>query len=395
MKFLLYLLLPLTWIYQFGFFLDRFFKRKHKIENSFIISVGNLTMGGTGKTPMTIYLAKLLGQIFSDYPMVVLSRGYRGSGTHDGMMVELDTNPSVCGDEPLLIKTKVPRVSVIIGKNRFESFRKFFPREKEVDNGFVKYDINGRFSPRFRSLYRNRFFLPVIEKFEPNSEVKLSDKKIIILDDGFQHHAIQRNLDFLLIDSDNAFGNGFTIPLGNLRERISAVKRVQYIFFTRYTKENSYNVEILKMKFLKLNKDLKFFHLAYKAEPIKNSQGNSISLEELKKRKLTMFSALGNPFSFENTIESFNPIELKKVRFPDHFLFDEITIRNLISKAGSDEILVCTEKDFIKIKNLKLSSEEFEKIYFLPIEVFIHKHFELKEDLEKVIKLFFKTDSLK
>lgn len=387
MKFFLYLLYPFSLLYQFLFYLDKTFKKKNKFDDSFVISVGNLTTGGTGKTPLTIYLSNLLSGIFQDKEIIILSRGYRGTKTNEGMIVELNSSPIETGDEPLLIKTKIPTVQVIIGKKRYNSFYKFYPSLKSISKFALSLkDINARFSPRYRSKFRERFFIPILEKKEIKKD-KLN--KIIILDDGFQHHAILRNLDLLLIDSDNAIGNGFTIPIGNLRESISAVKRVKYIFFTRYSKENSYNVEIIKMKFLKINPDLKFFHLTYKLEFIQNHK-EKLLLSSLNQKKITLFSALGNPFSFETSIEDLKPFKLTKKRFPDHFSYTEETILSLEKNLEKDEILICTEKDYIKIKSLNLSEETLSKIYFLPIEVFINKQSELKSDIEKIINDFFK-----
>ncbi len=387
MKFFLYLLYPFSLLYQFLFYLDRRFKKKNKFQDSFVISVGNLTTGGTGKTPLTIYLSKLLSGIFREKEIIILSRGYRGTKTVEGMIVELNSSPIETGDEPLLIKTQVPEVEVIIGKKRYASFYKFYPSLKPITKFSLSLkDINARFSPRFRTKFREKFFIPILEK----KEIKKEDlDKIIILDDGFQHHAILRNLDLLLVDSDSPIGNGFTIPLGNLRESITAVKRVKYIFFTRYSKENSYNVEIFKMKFLKINPELKFFHLAYKLEFIQN-QKEKILLQNLNHKKITLFSALGNPFSFENSIEELKPLKLTKKRFPDHFSYTTETILTLEKNLEKEEILLCTEKDYIKIKSLNLNEETLSKIYNLPIEVFINKQSELKSDLEKIINEFFK-----
>jgi tetraacyldisaccharide 4'-kinase len=392
-KLFLFFLIPFTWLYRLGFYLDRKFKKKHKLQNVFTISVGNLTTGGTGKTPLTIYLSKLIYSTFSDVEVVVLSRGYRGEGSKKGTEVEINSKFSVTGDEPLLIKNKVPNAKVIIGRNRVESFKRFFlNQEKNKTTTHYKNDnINGRFSPRFRSKFRSKYFLT---KGNEETSFKLSQKKVVvILDDGFQHQAIQRDLDFLLVDSDNAFGNGYTLPLGNLRETIKAVKRVQYIFFTRYSKENSFNVEILKMKFLKLNPELKFYHLAYTPSPLSNSESKLISLNELKKYPVTVFSALGNPFSFETSIQLLNPKSIRYKRYPDHFPYTEKTILELYNKLEKEEILICTEKDYIKIKQLDLKKEILRKIYYFPVEVFIHKHFELKKDLEQKINSYFQMDS--
>jgi tetraacyldisaccharide 4'-kinase len=210
-------------------------------------------------------------------------------------------------------------------------------------------------------------------------------QKVVILDDGFQHHAIKRDLDFVLVDSNNAFGTGFTIPLGSLRERITAVKRAHYIIFTRYAKENASNVEILKVKFIKINPDLKFYNLAYIPLPLLNWKREILSLETLVSKKVVVFSALGNPFSFESLIESYKPKEIKKVRFPDHFAYDKKTMLDLFMELKDFDLLICTEKDFIKIQHLNLRNPEMDKLFILPVEVYLNKQAELKSDLERLI----------
>jgi tetraacyldisaccharide 4'-kinase len=387
MRIFLYLLYPLSLLYQCLFYLDRSFKKKQEIPDAFTISVGNLTTGGTGKTPLTIYLAGLVHSIFPQKQVIILSRGYRGNKSKEGMRVEINSNPADSGDEPLLIKAKIPYAEVIIGRNRYQSYSQNQSKGKQsltFSNLNPLSDINGRFSPRFRTRTRRRFFIsPSDDGMEIQSEPGV--QKVVILDDGFQHHAIKRDLDFVLVDSNNAFGTGFTIPLGSLRERITAVKRAHYIIFTRYAKENASNVEILKVKFIKINPDLKFYNLAYIPLPLLNWKREILSLETLVSKKVVVFSALGNPFSFESLIESYKPKEIKKVRFPDHFAYDKKTMLDLFMELKDFDLLICTEKDFIKIQHLNLRNPEMDKLFILPVEVYLNKQAELKSDLERLI----------
>jgi tetraacyldisaccharide 4'-kinase len=278
-------------------------------------------------------------------------------------------------------------LDVVIGRDRFKSYTENQTKGKQ-SLSFSQLnplsDINGRFSPRFRSRTRKRFFISTSDEgMETPQEQGV--KNIVILDDGFQHHAIKRDLDFVLVDSNNAFGTGFTIPLGSLRERITAIKRAHYIIFTRYAKENAANVEILKVKFIKINPDLKFYNLAYIPLPLLNRKREILSLESLASKKVVLFSALGNPFSFETLIESYKPKEIKKVRFPDHFAYDKKTMLDLFVDLKNFDILICTEKDYIKIQYLRLENPEMEKVFILPVEVYLNKQAELKADLERLI----------
>lgn len=388
MRYFLYLLYPLSLFYQLIFYLDRLFKTKQKIPNAFTISVGNLTTGGTGKTPLTIYLSSIVHSIFPEKQIIVLSRGYRGNKSKEGMIVEPHSNPADSGDEPLLIKAKIPYAEVIIGRNRFHAFCQFQYKGKQpltFNRLSPLTDINGRYSPRFRTRTRRRFFISPTDDGTDSQPIISNEKKVVILDDGFQHHAIKRDLDFVLVDSNNAFGTGLTIPLGSLRERITAVKRAHYIIFTRYAKENASNVEILKAKFTKINPDLKFYNLTYIPLPLLNIKREILSLEALQTKKVVVFSALGNPFSFENLIESYKPIEIKKIRFPDHFAYDKKTMLGLFKELQNFDLLICTEKDFIKIQHLNLMNTEMDNLFILPVEVYLNKQAELKADLERLI----------
>lgn len=389
MRILLYLLYPLSLLYQFVFYLDRLFKKKHSIPESYTISVGNLTIGGTGKTPLTIYLAKLIHSLFPEKQIIILSRGYRGNKMKEGMKVEFNSNPADSGDEPLLIKAKIPFANVIIGKDRFASFIKFNKKDKSklsISELGPLTDINGRFSPRFRARTRNRFFISTNDEGMEFQKNESGVRNVVLLDDGFQHHAINRDLDFVLVDSNNAYGNGFTIPLGILRERITAVRRANYIIFTKYAKENAPNVEILKAKFTRINPNVKFYNITYLPLPLINSKREILSLESIKTKKVFAFSALGNPFSFETLIESYNPLEFKKIRFPDHFAYDQKTMLELFQELKNFDLLICTEKDYIKIQHLDIRNPEMEKIFVFPVEVYLNKQFELKSDLERLIK---------
>src|SRR3989338_4045779 len=146
-----------------------------------VISIGNITVGGSGKTPMAIYLAKKLKE--KGRKVIILSRGYKGKVkgigvVSDGGNILLD--PEDAGDEPYLMAAKLKNIPVIVGKDRYKA-----------------------------GLY-------AIEKFNPD---------VIILDDGFQHIRLARDIDFLLIDLRKGFGNGHLFPLGMLREPLSGLKR--------------------------------------------------------------------------------------------------------------------------------------------------------------------------
>ncbi|MBW2599013.1 MAG: tetraacyldisaccharide 4'-kinase [Deltaproteobacteria bacterium] len=154
-----------------------------------VISVGNITVGGTGKTPMVIMLANLLNE--KGYRPAILSRGYAGKGKSRVNIVSDGKNllmsPKNAGDEPALIAKSVRNVPVITGKNRY---------------------LTGKYA---------------IEHFRAD---------VLILDDAFQHRSVFRDIDIVLLDNQKPFGNGFTIPRGELREPASALERADIIVKT-------------------------------------------------------------------------------------------------------------------------------------------------------------------
>jgi tetraacyldisaccharide 4'-kinase len=176
-----WLLLPMTLIYRWVIFWRRFLYRKnilktHKFAVPVII-IGNIMVGGTGKTPLAIWLANYL-QIQGIRPGIV-SRGY-GSKHHGVVLVEENSDPMTVGDEPLLIcrHTKCP---VVVAKNRVAAVKK------------------------------------ILATF---------DCDIIISDDGLQHYALGRDLEIVVIDGERRFGNGWCLPAGPLREPVSRLKKV-------------------------------------------------------------------------------------------------------------------------------------------------------------------------
>ena len=155
-----------------------------------VISVGNLAVGGTGKTPMTIYVAGLLKGL--GYRVVVISRGYQGRKEKSGGIVSdgqtIQMGPQDAGDEPYLMALKLEGVPVLVGKDRF------------------------------------RIGMMAVREFVPD---------VLVLDDGFQHLKVHRDLDLLLLDASRPFGNGHLLPRGVLREPIDRLNRGDAIVLTR------------------------------------------------------------------------------------------------------------------------------------------------------------------
>lgn len=312
-NFLIFLLLPLTYplslFYRVLFFLDRTFKKRERLPNAFVISVGNLSVGGSGKTPFSILLSELL--IGKEKKVTLLSRGYKAKKSIQGAKVSLIDDPTDVGDEPLLIKKKVRDAEVIIGRNRFESYLQ-------------------------------------------NSSLLKEKNHTVILDDGFQHHRLERDLDFVLVDSELGIGNGFCIPAGFLRESEKALTRAHSVIFTKYERGFTPAADELEKRWKEKYSHLNFFHLAYSPDRIFDLSGNTIPESELRNKKTVLFTGIARSESFFRTAGRIDTLQIAdKVSFADHYSFQITDIAALRKRFGSDFVFLCTEKDAVKLSYFK------------------------------------------
>ncbi len=265
--------------------------------NCKVISIGNITAGGTGKTPMTIYLACKLKE--KGIKVVVLSRGYKRRTK--GVVVVSDgekmfLNPTDAGDEPYLIGEKA-RVPVVVGSNRRESGR------------------------------------VALKKFSP---------AVIILDDGFQHLKVIKDLNILLIDGQRGFGNGFMLPRGILREPLTGIKRAD-IVMTKNGRSGLKSLNIPEISF------------SYKVTGLVSLSGaGNKDIKFLKGKKVVCLSAIAAPEAFVHTVTDLGAEVIKTIDYPDHYSYgpgDVAQIEKIFKESGA-HIIVTTEKDGVKLKGL-------------------------------------------
>ena len=285
-----------------------------------VISVGNLTVGGTGKTPMTIYLAGKLQQ--AGARVAVISRGYKGSAESSGGVVSdgkhLLLNSEQAGDEPFLIASRLKNLPVIVGKNRFEAG------------------------------------LLAVEKFHPD---------VIVLDDGFQHLRLKRDLDLVLLDCTRPFGNSHLLPRGKLREPVEALTRASACILTRAQSgaDEAVSVSLGKIKALVPQipiftsfHDPYFYAIKSGAQIPLHEIANFLSsheLEEIKQQKVFAFSGIARNDDFRRTVEK-NGFNIRGFcEFSDHHRYsrnDRARIVRTAQEAGAD-CLITTEKDHARI----------------------------------------------
>jgi tetraacyldisaccharide 4'-kinase len=280
-----------------------------------VISVGNITVGGTGKTPMVISLARLLQT--KGFRPAVLSRGYKGKAkapinvVADGKRLLL--KPEECGDEPFLIAQSLIGMPVLTGSRRA---------------------LTGRVA---------------IEQYGAD---------ILILDDGFQHRQLARDVDIVLLDTLKPFANGRLLPAGPLRESPTALKRADLIIRT------GTDNEIRSVGHAKPE-----FRACHKVTSIVNAAtGREFPLEEMRGIRVCAFAGIAHPEAFGGTIEATGAKLAALLTFPDHHVYSREDIRGIQQKASEvqADIILATEKDGVKLGRFHMF---LEKIYLLRIEM--------------------------
>jgi tetraacyldisaccharide 4'-kinase len=289
-------------LYQWGIF------RIHKLPCK-VISIGNISTGGAGKTPMTIYLAKMLTRM--NFRVVILSRGYKGNYEQscaivsDGNKVFLDAQTA--GDEPCLMAQKLSDVPVIVGKNRYEC-------------GVL---ANQQFSP-----------------------------DIILLDDAFQHLRIFRDLDIVLMDFHRPLGNTHVIPRGVLREPKSHLHRAHMFILTRASQNQEHFFQI--KSFVRNKPIFKCNHVPDQLMQI-NEAGHLSFLptETLANQSVYAFSGIANNEDFLKILTGLQYQIVSSENFDDHHDYTDNDLKTIDAKAknAGAKYLVTTEKDYVKICN--------------------------------------------
>lgn len=285
------------------------------------ISVGNITVGGTGKTPVVEMLARSLSE--RGRRVAILSRGYkskhprRGGNRHapdeysprvvsDGKRVLLDADHA--GDEPYLLARNLNRVSVLVDKNRVEAGR-YAMSHMGVDT--------------------------------------------VILDDGFQYLALGQRLDLVLIDCTNPFGNGHLLPRGVLREPLSALKRANYFLLT---KTGGLELEPIRHKLREINPTAEIAETAYKPLYFEEvTSGRRQQPKFVRGKNVHVVSAIARPDSFEKTVEKLGARIRKRLRFVDHHRFSREEIHRIVAEASADgaDCILTTQKDAVRLPPLK------------------------------------------
>ncbi len=295
-----------------------------------VICVGNLSVGGTGKTPMIEYLIRLLQH---DYKIATLSRGYKRN-TKGFVIANATSNALTMGDEPFQFYQKFENIIVSVDADR--------------QNGIAQ-----------------------LRNLQPQPE-------IILLDDAFQHRKVKAGFNILLTAYDNLFTDDWLLPTGNLREPKSGAKRANVIVVTKCPKNLS---ETEKQSIVQLiqplpHQSLFFSHIEY--SKVIYNQKDEKPLEDLKSKHITLVTGIANAKPLVDYLTD-QGINFEHQNFKDHHEFSENDIQNLKSKA----FILTTEKDYMRLQSHFVNEAQ---LYYLPIETKIDKDLEFQQIIKNYLK---------
>lgn len=279
-----------------------------------VISVGNVVVGGSGKTPAVMAIAGML-KAHTDLSVAVLSRGYRSKVrgpdvVSDGENVLL--NPVEAGDEPYLLARSLPGVPVLIGRDR-------------VQTGLM-----------------------AIRKW---------DCRVVILDDGFQYLRLARDIDIITIDATRPFGFDHVLPRGYLREPLSTLNRADLILLTRANQCK--NLSSVRDRLAEIAPSVPIFESIYEPCSLRSLDTHQeIGLDAIRGRNILATCGIANPLSFAETLRSLGPARVALLPFPDHHTYPRSSIETIEQRAAEPDvdIIVTTEKDAPKLLRLSRQS---------------------------------------
>lgn len=336
-----YFLLPFSFLYGLitdirNYWYDKGFWKEYTFDLP-IINVGNLTVGGTGKTPHVEYLIRLLKD---NYVITTLSRGY-GRKTKGLVVADSTSNAQTIGDEPFQYYLKFKdEIDVVVHENRVEATR-------SISNYIFDIDL-------------------------------------IILDDAFQHRAIKPSLNLLLIDYARPIYEDFTFPAGRLRERRHGAKRADTVIITKNTAELSSKkqreIENRLQPYLKQNTPIFFTKIIY-GKPQNCRSGK----ENIEFAKVLLISGIANPKPFEEYVKTHFEV-VNHLIFNDHHDYTERDLVEIVAKNNcSGTTILMTEKDMVKfIPFLNHELLKGVELYYLPIEIgFLNTN--MKNNFDKLV----------
>jgi len=270
-----------------------------------VVSVGNLTVGGTGKTPLTAKVAELL--LEHGRRTAILSRGYKRTAIQfdDDHRDEAMARWSQASDESAVLKRRCPRAMVVLNPNRVAG------AEKAIESG----------------------------------------AECLVLDDGFQHRRLGRDVDIVLIDATLPFGYGRMLPRGLLREPIGALRRASLIILTRSNEVDDTTRGHLMRTLTRVSGGRPVLPARHRIVGFVNVKGRPVDVGDASAMQAVIFAGIGNFASFRRSVERLGVRVLAAYRYPDHHYYTAEEIEGLKDAASAVEanVLLTTEKDAVKL----------------------------------------------
>ncbi|MBI5417751.1 tetraacyldisaccharide 4'-kinase [Candidatus Poribacteria bacterium] len=361
-----------SWIYAVILFIHELLYKINFLKSTKlkipVISIGNITMGGTGKTSMVITIARMLQKQQAD--IAILSRGYKGKLENKWGLVS-DGNKTLlsaeeAGDEPVLIANKLPGVKVLVGKDRGQT------------GTFAQEKLNS---------------------------------KLIILDDGFQQKKLDVSVNIVLLDAVEVFGNYKLFPRGILRQPISTLEKSDIIIITnsnineygnlkdeilqslrsfrmtsreRCHSERSEESAFILNELKKYASGAKIFSAEYHPIRIRNLADNSlIEIKNIRDKSILAVTGIAHPEYFKYTIEKLLNKGIKSLYYPDHYKFSKEDFKEIERKAKNfnSEIILITEKDAVKFIPISIP------VYVVEVEMKINDEAKFREALSEFLAL--------
>ena len=274
--------------------------------NAMVFSIGNITVGGTGKTPLVIWLYKFLQR--KEIRCAVLTRGYKARRAScvmrrakNGRNTQYDIRNTI--DEPAILAESCPEAEVIVNPDRVAGAAE------------------------------------AVNKF---------GAKVLIMDDGFQHRRLARDLDIVTIDGTCPFGYGKVLPAGLLREPVAALKRADAVVVTRCDQTTEAELTQLEEKLQQINPNMIIARSIHTPICAKSLAHKEISLEELKDKKIFAFCGIGNPDAFLNTIKKIEANLVGSKIYNDHYHYTDDCLAGIYEQARhlKVDLILTTQKDW-------------------------------------------------
>jgi len=286
--------------------------KMHKVDAT-VLCVGNITVGGTGKTPLVVWLCKLIAQ---QYKYAILTRGYKATQNHI--------------DEPAMLAESCPEAEVIVNPDRVAGATE------------------------------------AIEKYTAD---------VLVMDDGFQHRRLARDLDIIAIDATQPFGFGKLLPAGLLREPVSSLNRANAAVITRCDQVTEVQLSELEQILRATNPDMVIAKSTHTPVYAKSKDNEEISIGQLKGKKIFAFCGIGNPDAFLNTVNNLGANVAGSKIYDDHYHYTNASLAE-ISEHGKEldvDLILTTQKDWTKvISKLELQnskSKSYPPFAHLKIEI--------------------------